>query len=273
MTDNNNAFLRFLPPIEIFNGDDDTKKAEEWISSIKRLKTLAAMNDSFESKFITKFMKNRVIEAWEKIKTVKQHEDQDCSEIVDTLNPLFKTVNLTNNESKISFFIASIKPTIAYELAREKFESKTYEEVTDKAMEIEKLQRKYNVHNSLTQIKLEKKVHFDNTNQGESNNTSGNNYQNGSVSSDGRISADSLSELIEAVNKLNINLVQHSRSNQPYRSSPVPERKPLMCWNCNQPGHPSRLCPSAPGQGNQNNTSSRPYTPNHENDMGKGNGH
>lgn len=264
MTDNNAAFLRFLPPVEIFEGGDDTKRAEDWLSSIKRLKTLGSMTDTviltiagsnmkskaqtwwgtvedevttwkqFENKFTTKFMKNRIVEAWEKIKTIQQQDRQDCSEIIDTLNPLFKTVNLSNNDSKISFFIASIKPTIAYELAREKATLTTYEEVTDKAIEIEKLQRKYKIGSTTSPITVEKKVNFDvgriNIHHDNLIPTSRDNYPPGSELSDGRISADSLSELINAVNKLNINLVQHgNRNNQNYRPSPVPEKRPLMC--------------------------------------------
>ncbi|OBZ81202.1 hypothetical protein A0J61_10749, partial [Choanephora cucurbitarum] len=273
MTENNSAFLRFLPPLDTFEGGDETYKAEEWISSVKRLKQLASMNDKiiiaiaasnmskkaktwwgivedqtstwkdFEEKFTNKLMKNRIIEAWKKIKTIKLQEHQECSEIIDTLNPSFKTANLTNDESKISFFIASIKPAVAYELARDSSALRTYEEVTNKAVKIEKLQMKYNPNLNTT----DKKVHFDigriDLHPVDSPAKTSNSVQNGSEISDGRISTDSLSELIAAVNKLNINLVQHGRTNQAHRPSPVPEKRPLMCWNCNQPGHPADCVP------------------------------
>ncbi|KAI8049823.1 uncharacterized protein B0P05DRAFT_629267 [Gilbertella persicaria] len=174
MTQQSDVFLRFLPPLEIFEGADDSSKAEEWIRLVKRLKELASMNDNvilaiassideeiktwkeFEDKLTAKLMKNRVTEAWEMIKTIKQGEHQDCAEVVDILNPLFKTVKLTNNDFKVSFFIASVKPNIAYELAREKSGLKTYQKVTDKAIEIEKLQKKYKQGNSQSSVVQEK---------------------------------------------------------------------------------------------------------------------
>ncbi|OBZ81378.1 hypothetical protein A0J61_10574 [Choanephora cucurbitarum] len=46
MTESNAAFLRFLPPLEIFEGEDNTNVADQWLKSATKLKTVAGMSDS-----------------------------------------------------------------------------------------------------------------------------------------------------------------------------------------------------------------------------------
>ena len=104
MTESNAAFLRFLPPLEIFQREDNTNVADQWLKSATKLKTVAGMSDSiiltiatsnmskkartwwssveesvktwkeFKEKFTNRFMKNKVIEACEQIKQIRQRE-------------------------------------------------------------------------------------------------------------------------------------------------------------------------------------------------------
>jgi hypothetical protein len=298
---NNSAYLKFLAPLGTFSGVNGDAKAEAWLKSVKRVKTVSHMDDAaalivaasnmvgkaqvwwdsiedstttwvdFEAKFNKKFLKNRVAEAWGEIKVIKQSESQEVGDFIEKLNGLFKVVNLTDDESKMSFFIASVNSSIAYELERVKSNgARTYESITEEAIEIEKLQKKYKlrgiVNNGFNKHVTDKRVTFE-TVQDSSNNQTGSvtSARTTTGSNDERLSVDSLASLIEAVNLLNINMVQQQQQmtslqqqqQQQQRSSyqqpgvsnnyssfnrPPYGGRPLQCWNCGQEGHPSRFC-------------------------------
>lgn len=106
----------------------------------------------FVTKCKKKFLKNRVAEAWREIKEIQQGDNQQVSEFIESLNSLFKTVNLTDDESKVSFFIASVNSSIGFELERNNSGSsaaRTYEMITEEAIEVEKLQKKYRVRGNI----------------------------------------------------------------------------------------------------------------------------
>jgi hypothetical protein len=303
---NNNAYLKFLAPLETFSGVSGDAKAEAWLKSVKRVKAVSKMDDTaalivaasnmvgkaqvwwdsiedstvtwtdFEMKFHKKFLQNRVAEAWSEIKVIKQGEGQEIGDFIEKLNSLFKVVNLTDDESKMSFFIASVNESIAYELergAKSTGNTRTYDSVTEEAMEIGKLQKKYKLHgNGFMKHATDKRVTFEIT----QDNVNG---QSGSVASartttgsnDERLSVDSLASLIEAVNLLNINMVQQQQQmtnlqKQQQQSSyqqsgagnssysfnrPPYGGRPMQCWNCGQEGHPSRYCSNSGKSSNE----------------------
>ena len=223
-------------------------------------------------------MRNKRVEAWEQIKQIRQNENQDIGDIIEIMNPLFKAVNLDNDESKISFFIASIKPSIAYELAREKGKLSTYQQVIDQAVEIERLQQKYQPNTRVDSPSQGKRVNFEapigRNDENFSNPRSASHSQTGSENLSSGLTADTMSELIQAINKLNINFVQRGNGySNNYHPQPKPERRPLVCWNCNQPGHPSRLCQAPAQPNNSRNTFNSNGNNDREGGMGKGNGH
>jgi hypothetical protein len=328
----NNNLVKFLAPLVTFSGNESDARAEAWLKSIKRVKTVSGMEDEaalmiaasnmtskaqvwwdtieestltwvdFEAKFNKKFLSNRVAEAWSQIKAIKQGDDQEVGDFVEKLNNLFKVVNLSDDESKVSFFIASVKSSIAYDLERSRGSGgiRNYETVTEEAIEIEKLQKKYKISTTNSN----KRVRFE-AEQGNGEVTGGGSAIRSAIgSNDDRLSVDSLASLIEAVNQLNINMVQQQQqmsnlqqqqrqqqnnqqqkyqyqsNNGSYNSFSRPPYggRSMQCWNCGLEGHPSRFCPNSGrnsnnavmGSGNNGNNGSSNVETNGE--MGKENG-
>ncbi|KAI8966894.1 hypothetical protein BDF20DRAFT_936246 [Mycotypha africana] len=173
---NNNFYLRFLQPLKPFDGIEDDRnprKAEDWFTELKRLKDIGNMPDKvilaiaasnmlknaqlwwrsienttsewtrFEEKFHQRFVRNKIAESWTKIKEMKQPLEQSVGEFLAELEELFSIVGLTDDSSKIAFLIASVAPSIAYELEQKRDSFESYEDAISQAIEFEKLQKKY----------------------------------------------------------------------------------------------------------------------------------
>ncbi|KAG1302226.1 hypothetical protein G6F64_011112 [Rhizopus arrhizus] len=279
----NSALLKYIAPISQFDGEE-IRKGEAWLKSLKRVREVSKMEDNiaiivassnlvgkagiwwesveeevktweeFEKKFKNKYMKGKVEEAWRKIKQMRQREGQEVEEFVSEMNSLFKTVGMEDETSKISFLIASVHESIAYELEKEGRQSTKFAEVVDKAIEIEQLQHKYH---KLTYSK-ERRVTFNIENANDNINQE--NVMDASVKSTGSdVTINSVpnsidkavQDLANQMRELQIHLVQmKEQQNQPprnqYYSSRPPfssERRPVICWTCGKEGHPSRFCP------------------------------
>lgn len=278
-----NDFLRLLGPIGTFEGNKrNVRNASMWLNNFNRIREGAQVNDKnallivglnlrgesaewwdefedqvktweeFEGAFKDKYLGCLESDAWSKIRSIRQGNRQ-IGEFITELISLFKTVDLTKDELKIGFFVDSINPEIGYELEKEKEYLKSYSQWTEKAKEIEKLNQKY-AEVRTKKANYKRKVNFNLPKEDESVQTS-----NDSVNS--RISGyseDSISELIEAVNKLTINMVNNQRptynnSNSNNNSNnnnnignrfnrPPFEERRMICWNCGKEGHPSRYC-------------------------------
>ncbi|KAG1140149.1 hypothetical protein G6F37_013031 [Rhizopus arrhizus] len=161
----------------------------------------------------------------------------------------------------------------------------------DEAIDIERLQRKYN-----TKTVGQRKVNFNldtandtptNTNSPidhmvTSNQAQNNSGDNASVPSLTPSMDKAYMDLVNEMRELKINMVQYQqqhqqqpRYNQPRSQMPhfnnrppFTERRPLVCWNCGKEGHPSRICREQPRMGNIDNN----YNNKMNEDEGKGNG-
>ena len=187
---------------------------------------------------------------------------------------------MEDETSKISFLIASVHESIAYELEKEGRQSTKFAEVVDKAIEIEQLQHKYH---KLTYSK-ERRVTFS---LEYANDINQENVMNASVKSTGTdVTLNSVpnsmdkavQDLANQMRELQIRLVQMKEQqtqpprNQYYTSRPPfnSERTPVICWTCGKEGHPSRFCPdNSNGMGNNQNNI---YENNKNGDMGNGQG-
>ncbi|GAA5811404.1 hypothetical protein MFLAVUS_004840 [Mucor flavus] len=243
----------------------------------------------FEEEFTDKFIKANEDDAWNKLRSIKQGENVDMDHFIREMDKLFTNAGVTDDKMKISFFISSIKETIAIDLEKKRKELKTYGEVTEEAVDLENILLKYSTKN--VTFNTDKKVSFNLVDSDSAPAITGNNFIG---ATDDKVSVtstlDSLAEIVKGMNQLNINLVQQQQqiqqmqqgsygnnsngtnNRQPYNRPHFSERR-LVCWNCNKEGHPSRMCPeSTQGQQRYSAQGNNNYNHNYQNqgkDMGQ----
>lgn len=129
------------------------------------------------------------------------------------MDKLFINAGVTDDKMKISFFISSIKENNAIDLEKRRRELKTYDAVTEEAINLEDILLKYKIRTT-NNINTDKRVAFNLDDDNNSVQNSSNSKFNSGVTEDkGSVTStlDSLAEIVKGMNQLNINLVQQQQ--------------------------------------------------------------
>ncbi|OAD00411.1 hypothetical protein MUCCIDRAFT_166198 [Mucor lusitanicus CBS 277.49] len=118
-------------------------RALDWWYSIQdEVQTFQELEDLFKKKFMKVVYKK----AWRELKAVQQQPDEDVEEISNRLRQLFfRTAGITDDGTKKAIFVASVLPSIGYEMEKVLTMRKklTFEDLVDEATEYEALVLKY----------------------------------------------------------------------------------------------------------------------------------
>lgn len=112
-----------------------------WYSIQEEVKSF----QQFEDLFKKKFMKVIYEKAWRELKAVQQQEGEDVEGISNRLRQLFRDAGVTDGGTKKAIFVASVLPSIGYEMEKVLATRKkiTFEDLVDEAAEHKALVLKY----------------------------------------------------------------------------------------------------------------------------------
>lgn len=188
--------------------------------------------DQFVAQFKKQFAASLEDRWWNKIQTREQGDEETVDDVALSLQELFRLVQVTDESFQIRCLVQSLKFDIAYELEKNGL-PKTWDGVVKEARQIELIMSKY------------KKPGFSTTAVPTSD-VSHRPWKTGpsSVSSKQSVASDSigstLSELVEGMRALKINLVDRPQGN---RNQNKESSKPAFkCYNCGEEGHRARDC-------------------------------
>lgn len=294
--------IRFVSSPNDFDGRD-AREAERWliklnqilkVNKVEDIETIMAIAGSylkgraldwwysiqdqvetfkeFEEMFKKKFMKVIYEKAWRELKAVQQQPDEDVEGINNRLRQLFRAAGVTDDGTKKAIFVASVLPSIGYEMEKVLTMRKklTFEDLVDEATEHESLVLKYDKKKEAAMYNSngvhKKAVSFDL----ESNSMVNSNKD---YFSEGSSISSVLSDLVNEMRALKISSVeqreliqqqQHiiAQHNMAYqqgggngqqyqqRSNNYPQQpaRPFndACYNCGEYGHMARVCPAPP---------------------------
>ncbi|KAK4518087.1 uncharacterized protein ATC70_001438 [Mucor velutinosus] len=296
--------MRFIASPSDFDGRD-SNEAERWliklnqilkVNKVEDIETIMAITGSylkgraldwwysiqeevksfqqFEDLFKKKFMKVIYEKAWRELKAVQQQEGEDVEGISNRLRQLFRAAGVTDDGTKKAIFVASVLPSIGYEMEKVLATRKkiTFEDLVDEAAEHEALVLKYDkkkevvIYNNNGAQKKVVSFELDNNSMMNSNKD---------YLSEGSSISSVLSDLVNEMRALKISSVeqkeliqqqqhiiaQHNlviqqqggggngnhyqqRSNFQQQHQPRPFND--SCYNCGEYGHIARACPAPP---------------------------
>ncbi|EPB85332.1 hypothetical protein HMPREF1544_07874 [Mucor circinelloides 1006PhL] len=143
--------MRFVPSPTDFDGRDATDEAERWliklnqilkVNKVENIETIMAITGSY-------YLKGKALDWWysvqEQVKTFKEFEELFKKRNNNILRQLFRVAGVTDDGTKKAIFVASVLPSIGYELERILVIRKRlpFEDLVDKATEHEALMLKY----------------------------------------------------------------------------------------------------------------------------------
>ncbi|KAI9243164.1 hypothetical protein BY458DRAFT_495463, partial [Sporodiniella umbellata] len=128
----------------------------------------------------------------------------DIDRFIFIINKLFDSAAVKDDDTKTSIFISSVKPSIAKELEKNRRHLKSYKDITEEAIILERINNRFDTNHR--NMYNDRKVTFDT----DIEKTKEENEDRHSIAS----TIDSLSELVKGMQLMNINMVKQQQDFQ-----------------------------------------------------------